>query len=108
MANKKSRLHIPRPTARPGDKPDFSYLDLSDAGSVDKPSISARTRDIEDLSWLDQIPAGGCVRDIPTWRGEALDYKSVHVGHPHGLLASHGRLHEQIVAMIKDVGLKTL
>jgi 2-oxoisovalerate dehydrogenase E1 component alpha subunit len=50
MANKKSRLHIPRPTARPGDKPDFSYLDLSDAGSVDKPSISARTRDIEDLS----------------------------------------------------------
>jgi DNA repair photolyase len=27
--NKKSRLHIPRPSARPGDKPDFSYLDLS-------------------------------------------------------------------------------
>ncbi|MGR9093232.1 MAG: 3-methyl-2-oxobutanoate dehydrogenase (2-methylpropanoyl-transferring) subunit alpha, partial [Gammaproteobacteria bacterium] len=50
MANKKSRLHIPRPTARPGDQPDFSYLDLSDAGSVDKPSISARTRDIEFLS----------------------------------------------------------
>ena len=41
MANK-SRLHIPRPTARPGDKPDFSYLDLSPAGSVDKPSIDAR------------------------------------------------------------------
>jgi 2-oxoisovalerate dehydrogenase E1 component alpha subunit len=50
MANKKSRLHIPRPTARPGDQPDFRYLDLSDAGSVDKPSISARTRDIEYLS----------------------------------------------------------
>jgi 2-oxoisovalerate dehydrogenase E1 component alpha subunit len=55
MANKKSRLHIPRPTARPGDTPDFSYLELSDAGSVDKPSISARTRDIEYLS-------GGLVR----------------------------------------------
>jgi hypothetical protein len=41
-------------------------------------------------------------------RGEALDYKSVHVGHPHGLLASHGRLHEQIVAVIKEVGLKTV
>ena len=50
MANKKSRLHIPRPTARPGDKPDFSYLELSEAGSVDKPSINARTRDIEFLS----------------------------------------------------------
>ena len=50
MATKKSRLHIPRPTARPGDQPDFRYLELSDAGSVDKPSISARTRDIEYLS----------------------------------------------------------
>ena len=48
--NKKSRLHIPRPTARPGDKPDFSYLELSPAGSVDRPSIDARTRDIEWLS----------------------------------------------------------
>jgi 2-oxoisovalerate dehydrogenase E1 component alpha subunit len=47
---RKSRLHIPRPSARPGDKPDFSYLNLSPAGSVDKPAIDARTRDIEDLS----------------------------------------------------------
>ena len=43
MATKKSRLHIPRPTARPGDEPDSSYLELADAGSVDKPSINART-----------------------------------------------------------------
>ena len=50
MATKKSRLHIPRPTARPGDQPDFRYLDLAEPGSVDKPSISARTRDIEYLS----------------------------------------------------------
>jgi 2-oxoisovalerate dehydrogenase E1 component subunit alpha len=47
---KKSRLHIPRPTARPGDDPDFSYLDLSPAGAVDKPSVGARVRDIEYLS----------------------------------------------------------
>lgn len=48
--------------------------------------------------------AGGTMTDL---RGEALDYKSVHVGHPHGLLASHGRLHEQIVAVIQEAGLKT-
>ena len=47
---RKSRLHIPHPSARPGDKPDFSYLNLSPAGSVDKPAIDARTRDIEHLS----------------------------------------------------------
>jgi 2-oxoisovalerate dehydrogenase E1 component alpha subunit len=51
----KSRLQIPRPTARPGDEPDFSYLDLSAAGAVDKPAIGARTADIEYLS-------GGLVR----------------------------------------------
>ena len=49
MANK-SRLHIPRPSARPGDKPDFSYLNLAAAGSADKPATDARTRDTEFLS----------------------------------------------------------
>ena len=29
---RKSRLHIPRPSARPGDKPDFSYLELVAGG----------------------------------------------------------------------------
>ena len=46
----KSRLQIPRPIARPGDEPDFSYLELSPAGAVDKPPIGSRTRDIEFLS----------------------------------------------------------
>ena len=46
----KSRLQIPHPFARPGDEPDFSYLDLSPAGAVDKPPIGSRTRDIEFLS----------------------------------------------------------
>jgi len=49
MSNK-SRLYIPRPTARPGDEPDFSYLDLSPAGAIEKPPIDSRTRDIESLS----------------------------------------------------------
>ncbi|MEM7430773.1 MAG: thiamine pyrophosphate-dependent enzyme [Pseudomonadota bacterium] len=47
---KKSRLHLPTPTARPGDEPDFSYLDLQPAGEVDKPSIDARTRDVEYMA----------------------------------------------------------
>ena len=46
----KSRLHIPQPSARPGDQPDFGYLNLSKAGAVDRPPIDARTRDIEHLS----------------------------------------------------------
>ncbi|MEO1574572.1 MAG: hypothetical protein AAFU65_06380, partial [Pseudomonadota bacterium] len=34
-----SRLHVPRPTARPGEEPDFRYLNLSPAGAVERPSI---------------------------------------------------------------------
>jgi 2-oxoisovalerate dehydrogenase E1 component alpha subunit len=46
----KSRLQIPRPFARPGDEPDFSYLELSPAGALDKPPIGERTRNLEFMS----------------------------------------------------------
>jgi len=49
MSNK-PYLHIPRPSARPGDAPDFSYLKLSAAGSVDRPPTDARAADIEFLA----------------------------------------------------------
>lgn len=48
--NKKSRLHIPKPTARPGQEPDFSYLKLAPAGSVDRPAISSTIEEVEHLS----------------------------------------------------------
>ena len=35
--NPKSRLHVPQPPARPGQPPDFSYLQLSPAGAVARP-----------------------------------------------------------------------
>jgi 2-oxoisovalerate dehydrogenase E1 component alpha subunit len=75
----KSRLQIPRPSARPGEQPDFSYLDLSPAGSVDKPPIDARTRDIQHLS-------GGLIRvldDDHTAKGQwdpNLDATELQVG----------------------------
>ncbi len=49
MSNQ-SRLHIPRPSARPGQEPDFSYLVLSDAGAVQRPPSDARSSDIEYLA----------------------------------------------------------
>jgi len=48
--SKKPYLHIPRPTARPGEAPDFSYLKLSPAGAVERPPIDARASDIEHLA----------------------------------------------------------
>src|SRR6202522_2193761 len=48
--NKPSRLHLPIPPARPGEAPDFSYVQLSPAGAVARPEVNARARDIESLS----------------------------------------------------------
>lgn len=47
---KKSRLHIPHAHARPGEKPDFSYLALSPAGEVDRPPVDAKVADMEYLA----------------------------------------------------------
>jgi len=46
----KSRLHIPHPSARPGDEPDFSYLSLSEAGAVARPDPDAPASKIENLA----------------------------------------------------------
>src|SRR5271157_1250623 len=48
--NKHSRLHLPKPPARPGEKPDFGYVHLSPAGAVARPDVNARARDIESLA----------------------------------------------------------
>jgi len=45
------KIHIPHPTARPGQEPDFSYLALSDAGAVDYPPTDAALADLEHLSF---------------------------------------------------------
>ena len=44
------RLHVPQPPTRPGDKPDFSYVDLSPAGAINKPDVNARARDMEECA----------------------------------------------------------
>jgi 2-oxoisovalerate dehydrogenase E1 component alpha subunit len=46
----KSRLHIPRPSARPGEAPDFSYLSLSEAGAVSRPATSVTASEAEYLA----------------------------------------------------------
>jgi 2-oxoisovalerate dehydrogenase E1 component alpha subunit len=50
MMPRRSRLHIPQPHSRPGEEPDFSYLELSPAGAVPRPDVNARVRDIGNLA----------------------------------------------------------
>jgi 2-oxoisovalerate dehydrogenase E1 component alpha subunit len=47
---RRSRLHIPQHHSRPGEEPDFSYLETSPAGAVGRPDANARVRDIGNLA----------------------------------------------------------
>jgi 2-oxoisovalerate dehydrogenase E1 component alpha subunit len=84
MSNQ-SRLHLPRVPARPGEAPDFSYVQLSPAGAVPRPEINARARDMMSLS-VDLVR-------VLNERGEAvgpwhphIDPSELQVGLRHMLL----------------------
>ncbi len=44
------RLHVPEPSGRPGQQTDFSYLNLSPAGSVRRPPVDTPHQDTVDLA----------------------------------------------------------
>ena len=45
----RSRLHVPHPPARPGEKPDFGYVKISPAGAVSRPDTKVPAREVESL-----------------------------------------------------------
>ena len=51
MSKKGKTLFVPDAPFRPGDKPDFSNLNLPEAGSSDKPDILVDPSDIRDLAF---------------------------------------------------------
>src|ERR1700691_5748333 len=83
--NKPSRLHLPSPPARPGEAPDFSYVQLSPAGAVARPDVSARARDIESLS-VDLVRVlDDAGKAVGPWHPH-LDPAELQVGLRHMLL----------------------
>jgi len=44
------RFHVPAPSARPGEEPDFSYLSLPAAGDTRRPEIDVDSSEIRDLA----------------------------------------------------------
>jgi 2-oxoisovalerate dehydrogenase E1 component alpha subunit len=83
--NKQSRLHLPRVPARPGEAPDFSYVQLTPAGAVQRPEISARARDMTALSveLVRVLDDGG--QALGPWNPH-LDASELQVGLRHMLL----------------------
>jgi 2-oxoisovalerate dehydrogenase E1 component alpha subunit len=56
----KLSLHIPAPSARPGETPDFSYLEIPEAGQVRRPDTAADPATMRDLAYdLIRVLDGG-------------------------------------------------
>jgi 2-oxoisovalerate dehydrogenase E1 component alpha subunit len=79
------RIHVPHPPARPGDKPDFSYVTLSPAGSVPRPDVRAPVREMENLA-VDLVRVlDDEHRGVGPWDPH-LDPQELQVGLRHMLL----------------------
>jgi len=44
-------LHVPEPLSRPGDKPDFSYIKVPEAGETRRPDNSSNPAEMHDLAF---------------------------------------------------------
>ena len=44
-------LHVPEPKFRPGDKADFSEIDISEPGAQPRPDESAKPEEMRDLAF---------------------------------------------------------
>ena len=82
---RRSRLHIPQHHSRPGEEPDFSYLETSPAGAVDRPDVNARVRDIGHLAVELVRVLDDDHRAVGPWHPH-LDPSDLQVGLRHMLL----------------------
>lgn len=44
-------LHVPEPSSRPGDKPNFSHITVPSAGNVRRPCVDSNPADMRDLAF---------------------------------------------------------
>lgn len=51
MANSVSGIQVPAPKTRPGDRPDFSDLNIPQAGGLPSPAIDVKAQDVRDLAF---------------------------------------------------------
>ncbi len=82
---RRSRLHTPKPHARPGETPDFSYLELTPAGEAPRPDVNVRVRDINGLAYQLVRVLGDDHRAVGPWNPH-LDPSELQVGLRHMML----------------------
>jgi len=96
----KSRLHVPKAHARPGETPDFSYVQLSPAGAVARPDINAPLNDIQDLATSLVRVLDDEHRAVGPWHPH-LDASELQIGLRHMLLT---RLYDERMQRMQRQG----
>src|ERR1700681_1874237 len=81
----RSRCHVPAPPARPGQEPDFSYVQISAAGAVNRPDVTASVCDIENLSLEMVRVLDDDHRPVGSWNPH-LEARELQVASRHMLL----------------------
>ncbi len=81
----KPRLHVPAPPSRPGEAPDFSYLQLSPAGELARPETQASWRELGYLSTGLVRVLDDAHHAVGSWNPR-LDAHELQVGLRHMLL----------------------
>jgi hypothetical protein len=51
VGRQKLSLHVPEPSVRPGGEPDFSNVQIPQAGTVERPPVDVDPRDIRDMAF---------------------------------------------------------
>jgi 2-oxoisovalerate dehydrogenase E1 component subunit alpha len=64
------RFHVPEPSARPGDEPDFSYVDVPAVGAVRRPEVDVDAAEIRDLASTLVRVLDGEHRAVGPWNPE--------------------------------------
>lgn len=81
----KPRLHVPAPPSRPGEAPDFRYLQLSPAGELARPETQASWRELGYLSTGLVRVLDDAHHAVGSWNPR-LDAHELQVGLRHMLL----------------------
>jgi 2-oxoisovalerate dehydrogenase E1 component alpha subunit len=72
-------LHVPEPKSRPGSKPDFSYIDIPEAGAVRRPPVDVAAGEIKDMAYsiIRVLDREG--KAVGPWAG-SIDLADLHKG----------------------------
>lgn len=71
--HKPVELFVPEPSCRPGAEPDFSSLEIPEAGAVRKPPIDAAPEDLSDLAYTIIRVMNDKGEAVGPWAGELSD-----------------------------------